>query len=269
MPLALVSNDDGISSFYLRALVEALTLHFDVVVAAPKREQSWIGRAMSRRNPVSVEKYDGFPCPAWSIDGTPTDCVNIALDHLLPRRPDVVISGMNIGYNAGVPFILCSGTLGAAIEGAMWGIRAIAVSVMVAPVYFGLLHEDNATVPPELRGDLRNIAAHAALFAAGVAAQPLEHYVVHNINYPPSIDADTPLEHTMPASVEPFGLYVKGDKAGEFKFRFATGATIPGPCRSDRDSVQAGCISHGILDFSRIGRIGQGNCHSESARQGQ
>jgi 5'-nucleotidase len=204
---------------------------------------------------VEAEKYEGFPCEAWSIDGTPTDCVNIALDHLLPRRPDIVISGMNIGYNAGVPFILCSGTLGAAIEGAMWGIRAIAVSVMVPPAYFGLLHENNQTVPPEIRDGLLAVAAHAARFAAGIAAQPFEHYVVHNLNYPPSIDADTPFERTLPASVEPFGLYVKGEKEGQFKFRFATGATIPGPSRSDRESVQAGCISHGILDFSRIGRF--------------
>jgi len=254
MPLALVSNDDGISSFYLRALVEALPQYFDVVVAAPKREQSWIGRAMSRRNPVTVEKFDGYDCPAWSIDGTPTDCVNIALDHLMDRKPDIVISGMNIGYNAGVPFILCSGTLGAAIEGAMWGVRALAISVMVPPVYFQRMHLDNVNVPEEIEADVCKVAQHAAQFAASVAAGPMERYVVHNLNYPPCVDVNTPVERTLPAAVEPFGLYEKGEN-GVFNFRFATGATIPGDVRSDRESVQAGCISHGILDFSRLGRL--------------
>ncbi len=253
-PLALVSNDDGIGSFYLRALVEALPEHFDVIVAAPLREQSWIGRAMSRRTPVQTARVDGMGVPAWSVDGTPTDCINIALDHLLERRPDIVISGMNIGYNAGVPFILCSGTLGAAIEGAMWGLPALAVSVMVPPQYFARLHEDNVNVPEELEGDVRNIARHAAAFAAELVKLPGERYLVHNLNYPPKVDAATPIVRTLPAAVEPFGLYVRSEKEGEFRFRFATGATIPGEVESDRECVSSGRISIGLLDFSRLGR---------------
>ncbi|MBN1404681.1 MAG: 5'/3'-nucleotidase SurE [Opitutales bacterium] len=255
-PFALVSNDDGISSFYLRALIDELKAHFDIVVAAPLNEQSWIGRAMSRRKPVQVEKVDSLGVPAWSVDGTPTDCVNIALDHLLERKPDIVISGMNIGYNAGVPFILCSGTLGAAIEGAMWGYRALAVSAMVPPVYFQRLHEDNESVPAELEPQVRDIARHAAAFALNVVKEPVERYLVHNLNYPSTIDANTPVVETLPASVEPFGLYVKGETDGEFRFRFATGATIASDETNDRDCVASGRISHGLLDFSRIGRKG-------------
>ncbi|HNX04743.1 MAG TPA: 5'/3'-nucleotidase SurE, partial [Opitutales bacterium] len=61
MPLALLSNDDGVSSFYIRALADALASRFEVIVVAPLREQSWIGRAMTRRRPVAVAKAEGFP----------------------------------------------------------------------------------------------------------------------------------------------------------------------------------------------------------------
>ena len=99
-PHALVTNDDGIESAFLHRLVEALLPDFQVSVAAPAFEQSWIGRAISRRREVEVIQSPSiFPSgvDAWAISGTPTDCVNIALGNLLPKLPDIVISGINIG----------------------------------------------------------------------------------------------------------------------------------------------------------------------------
>jgi 5'-nucleotidase len=254
MPLALVSNDDSIKSFYLRALVDALVPYFEVVVAAPKREQSWIGRAMTRRAPVAVEKYADLPCEAWSIDGTPCDCVNIAMQHILKdRRPDVVASGINIGYNAGIPFILSSGTLGAAIEGAMWNVRAVAASQKVMSKYFTLLHTQNTTVPADIEPEIRAAARHAAAFAAELVKRPVEHYVVHNLNYPEHVGADTPVEETVPSSMEPQGLFLMGED-GVCRFDFHTGVPVKETVRTDQDCMAAGTISLGVLDFSRIGR---------------
>ena len=255
-PLALLSNDDGITSFYLRALAEALAVHFEVFVAAPKREQSWIGRAMTRRSPVAVEKVSGLPGEAWSIDGTPCDCVNIAMQHLLKgRKPDVVASGINIGYNAGIPFILSSGTLGAAIEGSVWKCRALAVSQKVPPRYFGILHKENRSVPADIEGDIRAAAAHASAFAAALVETPAERYVVHNLNYPESVRADTRMEETLPSEMEPQGLFLLEE--GVCRFDFHTGLPIPSPLgRTDQDCMAEGTISHGVLDFSRIGRLG-------------
>jgi 5'-nucleotidase len=256
MPLALVSNDDGISSFYLRALVEALVPRFEVVVAAPKREQSWIGRAMTRRTPVAVERYADLPCDAWAIDGTPCDCVNIAMQHLMQgRRPDVILSGINIGYNAGIPFILSSGTLGAAIEGTVWGLRSVAASQKVPSKYFTLLHSENRTVPADVEPEIRAVAAHAAAYAAELLHTPPERYVVHNLNYPEHVDTGTPVERTVPSSMEPQGLFDM-DEAGVCRFHFNPGMPVNSGERTDQDCMRDGTISIGVLDFSRIGRMG-------------
>jgi 5'-nucleotidase len=202
-----------------------------------------------------VERCEDLPCEAWSVRGTPCDCVNIAMQHILrDRRPDVVVSGINIGYNAGIPFILSSGTLGAAIEGAMWNVRSVAASQKVPQKYFGILHKENRTVPADIEPELRAAAAHAAAFAADIVKRPLEHYVVHNLNYPERVDAMTPTERTMPSSMEPQGLYVMDDD-GVCSFDFHTGVPVKNAARTDQDCMADGTISHGVLDFSRIGRL--------------
>jgi 5'-nucleotidase len=254
MPLAVVSNDDGIYSFYLRALVDALGEHFEVVVAAPKREQSWIGRAMTRRTPVSVEKYEGLGCEAWSIDGTPCDCVNIAMQHLMRgRKPDIVVSGINIGYNAGIPFILSSGTLGAAIEGSVWGVRSLAVSQKVPSKYFTLLHTENRTVPPDVEPDIRAAARHAAKYARQFVNETSDTYIVHNLNYPERVDDNTPLERTKPSRMLPQGLF---DMGGDSicRFHFNPGTPVKSATRTDQDCMTDGTISLSVLDFSNIGQ---------------
>ena len=118
-PTALVTNDDGIDSYFLQVLVRRLQEKFDVIVAAPAKEQSWTGRSMTRRDPVSVKEFKGLDVPAWIIDGTPTDCVNIALESLVNNcRPDIVVSGINLGMNVTLPMILASGTVAGALEAA-------------------------------------------------------------------------------------------------------------------------------------------------------
>ena len=105
-PHALVTNDDGIESAFLHRLVEALLPDFEVSVAAPAFEQSWIGRAISRHSEIEVIPglaYFSKDVQAWAISGTPTDCVNIALGNLLTKKPDIVLSGINIGFNTTEP----------------------------------------------------------------------------------------------------------------------------------------------------------------------
>ena len=70
-PKALITNDDGIDSYFLIELVHAMKASFDVAVAAPTKEQSWIGKAMSRHRKVEVHAHDSLDCPAWAINGTP------------------------------------------------------------------------------------------------------------------------------------------------------------------------------------------------------
>ncbi len=121
----LVTNDDGIEADGLRALVRAAERAFtEVVVAAPRLEQSGASHALTLRRPVHVETVR----PGWhSIDGTPADCVNLAVFRILDGPPDLVLSGINRGYNLGED-VTYSGTVAGALEGRLLGAPAIAVS---------------------------------------------------------------------------------------------------------------------------------------------
>ena len=125
----LLVNDDGISSPGIVHLAEMAMQLGEVWVAAPSSQCSAMSQKLTIFQPLELEEYD-FPLPvagAYSIGGTPADCVKTALKAVLPIRPDVVFSGINIGYNAGFD-IAYSGTVAAAIEAVLNGIPAIAFS---------------------------------------------------------------------------------------------------------------------------------------------
>jgi 5'-nucleotidase len=123
--LILVTNDDGIHSPGILTLAEALTVLGQVVVVAPDRERSAVGHALTLHSPLRSEEIrPGF----FSVDGTPTDCVNLGIHGLLPRRPDLVVSGINRGGNLGDD-ITYSGTVSAAMEATLMGVPAFAISL--------------------------------------------------------------------------------------------------------------------------------------------
>jgi 5'-nucleotidase len=124
-PLILLSNDDGVRAPGIQAAEEALRPLGDVVVAAPDRERSATSHSISLDRPLRAEEERPG---VFSIDGTPVDCVYLALLHLVPRRPDLVVSGINHGYNLGSD-VFYSGTVAAAVEGALRGVAGIAMSL--------------------------------------------------------------------------------------------------------------------------------------------
>jgi 5'-nucleotidase len=124
-PLILVTNDDGVSAPGITAVSEALREVADVVVAAPDRERSATSHSISLDRPLRVDELQPG---VFSIDGTPVDCVYLALLHLVPRRPDLCVSGINNGYNLGSD-VFYSGTVAGALEAALRDIPAIALSL--------------------------------------------------------------------------------------------------------------------------------------------
>lgn len=131
----LITNDDGIGAPGLKALVGALLEHgrdLELSVVAPEGEQSGAAHAVTVRRPVLVAPVD-WPgvTVAYAVDGTPVDCVKLS-EALLAEKPDLILSGINRGVNLGTD-VLYSGTVGAAIEGALLGCRAIALSVANGP----------------------------------------------------------------------------------------------------------------------------------------
>jgi 5'-nucleotidase len=128
-PKILVTNDDGIDSPGIHALVIALKKVGDVVVVAPDRQQSAVGHALTVSKPLRVTPFhrDGQMW-GYAINGTPSDCVKLAISSILGYKPDLVFSGINHGQNTSIN-IIYSGTVSAATEGMLLGISSVAVSV--------------------------------------------------------------------------------------------------------------------------------------------
>lgn len=160
----LVTNDDGIHAPGIRALAEALAQVGEVAVVAPDRERSAVSHALTLHHPLRAE------CLApgrFSVDGTPTDCVNLGIHSLLEFHPDLVVSGINRGANLGDD-VTYSGTVAAAMEATLMGIPAFAVSLAC--------REEHA--------DYSNAAAFAVRLAVKVLENGLPKDTFLNVNVP-------------------------------------------------------------------------------------
>lgn len=162
--LALLTNDDGIFAPGLAAMERALRRIGDVSVVAPSTEQSGVGHAITFLTPLTAKEiFDGARSRGWAVDGSPADAVKLGIAEFCPRRPDIVVSGINAGLNAGIN-VLYSGTVAAAIEGAFFGITSIAVSLeydehaqfdRAAEIAIDVIQELLARTPPP--GSLYNV----------------------------------------------------------------------------------------------------------------
>ena len=160
----LVTNDDGYRSEGIRALASALRAIGSVTIVAPIDEASAIGHALTLRRPLRLETIAEH---VYAVDGTPTDCVNLAIAQVLHGRPDLVVSGINKGWNLGDD-VTYSGTVSGALEGALLGIPSIAVSLR------------------QTRGDydFSYAARAAATMAEAMRRHPLPPWTFLNINVP-------------------------------------------------------------------------------------
>ena len=124
-PFILVTNDDGFEASGIHALAEGLRSIGEVAIVAPEAEQSGVGRHITLHRALRAKQRGTL---SWSVDGTPTDCVYLALFELLGRRPDLVVSGINRGPNLAQD-VLYSGTVAGALEGSAIGVPSCAVSL--------------------------------------------------------------------------------------------------------------------------------------------
>ena len=125
-PLVLLCNDDGIYSRGLKALEEALRPLGTLYTVAPDRDQSTVSHSLTLHRPLRIHRRGER---IYAVDGTPTDCVNLAINKILPRKPNLLISGINKGGNIGDD-VTYSGTVSAAMEGTLLGVPSFAISVM-------------------------------------------------------------------------------------------------------------------------------------------
>src|SRR5476651_1033514 len=160
----LVTNDDGYRSTGIQALASALGELGEVTTVAPTTEASAIGHALTLRRPLRLEAIGDR---MFAVDGTPTDCVNVAVTHVFHGLPDLVVSGINKGWNLGDD-VTYSGTVAGALEGALLGIPSIGVSLR------------------QTRGeyDFTHAARAAAVMAGAILREPLPGRTFLNINVP-------------------------------------------------------------------------------------
>ena len=164
MALILVTNDDGYRSEGIAILADALRPLGDVTIVAPVDEASAIGHALTLRRPLRLEHIrDGV----WAVDGTPTDCVNMAVTQVFKRLPDLVVSGINKGWNLGDD-VTYSGTVAGALEAALLGLPGLAVSLAATRKTY----------------DFGYSAQAAATIAAAMFRRPLPPWTFLNMNVP-------------------------------------------------------------------------------------
>ena len=162
MPKILITNDDGYFSEGIAALTEALSEVGEIVVVAPASEQSATAHSLTLTRPLRVRQIDDR---RYTVDGTPTDCITLALTRILPERPDIVVSGINHGANLGDD-VTYSGTVAGALEAAVFRLPGIAVSLTAR------------------EGDFRPAARFAAQLTEKVLREGLPPGTILNVNVP-------------------------------------------------------------------------------------
>lgn len=232
----LISNDDGYQAPGIRALAQALAAVADITVVAPERDRSGASNSLTLDAPIRAHYADnGF----IYVDGTPTDCVHLAITGLLQQEPDMVVSGVNAGANMGDD-VLYSGTVAAAMEGRFLGLPAIAVSMVcnAQPQHF-----DTA-------------ASIAANLVRQLQARPLPADTILNVNVP-----DLPLDQIQGMEATRLGHRHKSEPV--IQMHDPRGRTIywVGPAGAEQDAGP-GTDFHAV----RQGRVSVTPIHADLTR---
>ncbi len=225
----LLTNDDGIYAPGLAAMERELRSIGDVTVVAPATEQSGVGHSITFLTPlICKEMFDDDVRRGWAVEGSPADCVKVAVCELCPQRPTLVVSGINHGLNAGIN-VLYSGTVAAAIEGAFFNITSVAVSLE----YDEHAHFDRA-----------------AIVAREVIRQILDRddgaAMLYNLNIP-TVATERPSQlRVVPMGLQRYGenFIRRADPKGRIYY-WATGSPGPEPSsyETDLSALQRGCIT--------------------------
>jgi 5'-nucleotidase len=169
LPTILITNDDGISAPGIRNLVEAVKGLGKVVVVAPDKPQSGMGHAITIGNPLRLSPMHHLfeDVEAWQCSGTPVDCVKLAVDKVLRRKPDLCLSGINHGANHSIN-VIYSGTMSAAVEAAIESIPSIGFSLLDYSV----------------EADFSAARKYVRIIVEQVLARPMDKHLILNVNFP-------------------------------------------------------------------------------------
>lgn len=237
----LVTNDDGIAAPGLSALAKAFEGLGEVQVVVPDRERSWVGKAITRFDPVWVERQERGGRQMVTVSGYPADAVQLGIHALDGAPPDLVVSGINLGYNHGAGFLMSSGTVGAAVEAWISGIPAVAVSTGTMGDWHTWRRRAEA---PESSSDWERLAHLTVRLVESVDAAGLyAHADAVSINLPFQADDRTERRITTIARVGYDRLFTR-QPDGSYRHAYGGGITqIEAVEGSDIDAAHDGAIS--------------------------
>lgn len=210
MARVLLTNDDGVDSPALVPFARALGSRHEVTVVTPDDEQSWVGKALSRHAPITLVADERHGLALHHTSGTPADATQLGVYAVAAGAVDVVVSGINIGFNHGAAFLLSSGTVGAAIEGWISGLPAVAFST-------GTWGDDwrawrRAVTDPDAAGSWSKVADLCVEILDDVLDSGLaDHADVVSVNLPFEANASTPRCVTTLARIGYRGLFAGRD----------------------------------------------------------
>jgi 5'-nucleotidase len=232
--LILLTNDDGVYAPGLAALERELRRLGEMWVVAPAAEQSGVGHSITYLTPLIVkEVFHGTHRWGWAVEGSPADCVKLGITELCPRQPDLIVSGINGGLNAGIN-VLYSGTVAAAIEGAFFGITSVAVS---------LQFDEHAQFDK------------AARLACSIIRQVLQmkgpEPQLYNLNIPTAALKQTPQVSIVPMDVTRYGdRYEKRTDPWGREYYWATGSP---PSATEGHETDLSALAKGHVTLTPLG----------------
>jgi 5'-nucleotidase len=198
MAWILVTNDDGVDAPGLPSLARAIAELAPVRVVAPDRERSWVGKAITRFEPVTVQVVERDGVEMHATSGYPADCAQLGIHTLFEEPPRLVVSGINVGFNHGSAYLQSSGTIGAALEASISGIDAVAFSTQSLQRPWGEWRP--WAMSPESTEMWERLSAVAAVLTAPVLAAAPQGVLI-SVNLPDTAGPSTPRRLTSVASV--------------------------------------------------------------------
>lgn len=228
-PLILVSNDDSIIAKGVHELIDCLLKIGEVVCVCPASPQSGMSMALTVNNPLRVVQLSDYHgAKMYKVTGTPVDCIKVAVDMLMPRKPDIVVSGINHGSNAAIN-VVYSGTMGAAFEGCAYGVPSVGFSLTS--------HDPDADFTP--------CFPFIEIIVKGVLENGLPEGVCLNVNFPAGVQNLTEMRLTKSCKGRWTDEYLEYTDPAGMKFYWLSGQFInEEPENTDTDEW---CLAHGIV----------------------
>ena len=250
----LLTNDDGTGAPGLAAFARALREVGEVGIVVPDRERSWVSKAITRFEPVSVIEADVDGVAVMACSGFPADCVQLGI-HVLFDPPDIVVSGINIGYNHGSAYLQSSGTVGAALEAGIAGVPAIAFSTGSHTVPWQHWREEVLRPNAGPMWERLATVAGAMVAAAVPVARPGD---VLNVGLPDDSTVDTKRELTRVAD-SGYDRLFREDRPGVYVHAY--GGLIHDP--EAIEGTDVGAALDGVISISQIRGAGDDGINQE------